>query len=138
MGEAPLPTEHMLIIVNLGMSDSFLESVRQKFADIELTIYPTTRGVKVPPKLFRKATILIIFINIPEPKDTENLKLIYTFSAGLDYLMDNPILKSGLIPFTTSSVTRVSQAIGMTVYAYTASPRPTPESRHDNKAFLRY
>ncbi|KAE8371870.1 hypothetical protein BDV26DRAFT_114244 [Aspergillus bertholletiae] len=27
---------------------------------------------------------------------------------------------------------RVSQALGMTVYAYTASPRPTPSSRHDN------
>ncbi|PIG80725.1 dehydrogenase, partial [Aspergillus arachidicola] len=27
---------------------------------------------------------------------------------------------------------RVSQALGMKVYAYTASPRPTPSSRHDN------
>jgi phosphoglycerate dehydrogenase-like enzyme len=27
---------------------------------------------------------------------------------------------------------RISQAMGMAVYAYTASPRPTPESRHDN------
>ncbi|KNG84917.1 dehydrogenase [Aspergillus nomiae NRRL 13137] len=27
---------------------------------------------------------------------------------------------------------RVSKALGMTVYAYTASPRPTPSSRHDN------
>ncbi|KAJ6015268.1 D-isomer specific 2-hydroxyacid dehydrogenase NAD-binding [Penicillium herquei] len=29
-------------------------------------------------------------------------------------------------------IARVSQALGMSVYAYTASPRSTPESRHDN------
>ncbi|KAJ5118715.1 uncharacterized protein N7443_007647 [Penicillium atrosanguineum] len=29
-------------------------------------------------------------------------------------------------------IARLSQAVGMTVHAYTASPRPTPESRHDN------
>ncbi|CAG7982609.1 unnamed protein product [Penicillium nalgiovense] len=28
-------------------------------------------------------------------------------------------------------IARVSHALGMTVYAYTATPRPTPESRHD-------
>ncbi|KAJ5781202.1 hypothetical protein N7457_006362 [Penicillium paradoxum] len=30
-------------------------------------------------------------------------------------------------------IARVSQALGMTVHAHTASPRPTPESRHDTR-----
>ncbi|KAJ5660473.1 hypothetical protein N7507_006924 [Penicillium longicatenatum] len=195
MGEAPVPSEHVLIILNYDLSDSLLEVIRKMFADVEITIFPAIRGAKVPSDLFRKATILVTYVNLPEPEDAENLKVVHTFSAGLDHLMNNPILKSGLIPFTTSSgihgppiaewtimnwlvsarkynltyeaqkehrwdkdtswmqtnydqvgktvgilgygsigrqIARVSQAMGMTVYAYTASPRPTPESRRDN------
>ncbi|KAJ5765780.1 D-isomer specific 2-hydroxyacid dehydrogenase NAD-binding [Penicillium odoratum] len=195
MGDAPLPSEHVLIILNYTLPDSLLEAIRQKFADAEVTLYSATRGAKVPPELFRKATILVTFIDLPEPEDAENLKFVHTFSAGLDHLMNNPLLKSGAVPFTTSSgihgppiaewtimnwlvsarkysimyeaqkehkwdketpwmqtnydqagkkvgilgygsigrqIARVSQALGMTVHAYTASPRPTPESRHDN------
>jgi lactate dehydrogenase-like 2-hydroxyacid dehydrogenase len=32
----------------------------------------------------------------------------------------------------SATVARVAQAMGMSVIAYTASPRPTPESKKDN------
>lgn len=48
MGEAPLPSEHVLIILNYELSDSLLEAIRQKFADVETTIFPSIRGSKVP------------------------------------------------------------------------------------------
>jgi hypothetical protein len=42
-----------------------------------------------------------------------------------------------MIPMLTSSeVARVAAAMGMTVLAYTASPRLTPESRRDNRYIL--
>lgn len=48
MGEAPLPREHVLIILNYKLSDSLVEAIRQKFADVECTIFPATLGSKVP------------------------------------------------------------------------------------------
>ncbi|KAJ5081052.1 hypothetical protein N7456_008518 [Penicillium angulare] len=194
MGEAPPPQEHVLIAIRQDMPKPVELWVRGKFADAEVTVYNAAKS-KVPSELFRRATILVTFIDVPEIEDSHNLKLIHTLSAGLDHLVNNPVLKETEIPFTTSSgihgppisewvilnwlvaarnyaviheaqkahkwerdfpwmqknsdqvgkkvgifgygsigrqIARVSQAMGMTVHAYTASPRPTPESRHDD------
>ncbi|KAJ5917256.1 D-isomer specific 2-hydroxyacid dehydrogenase NAD-binding [Penicillium verhagenii] len=183
MGEAPRPREHLLIILNVPLPGVLLDDIRRKFSDVELTLHNVTRGAKVSPD-DQSVNML----------HARSLKVVHTFSAGLDHLMNNPILKSGAVPFTTSSgihgppiaewtimnwlvsarkysvlyeaqkehkwdketpwmynsydqvgkrvgilgygsigrqIARVSQALGMTVHAYTASPRPTPESRHD-------
>lgn len=53
MGEAPLPREHVLIILNYKLSDSLVEAIRQKFADVECTIFPATLGSKVPSGMSR-------------------------------------------------------------------------------------
>ncbi|KAJ5731563.1 D-isomer specific 2-hydroxyacid dehydrogenase NAD-binding [Penicillium malachiteum] len=161
MGEAPLPNEHLLVIFNQEIAIHVKEWAEKRFSDIELTLYQSIRGVKTPRELYHNATILVTFNDLPEPEDSFNLKLIHTLSAGVDHLLNNPIFKYSEIPFTTSSgihgppiaewtimnwlkvgilgygsigrqIARVSQALGMSVYAYTASPRPTPESRHDN------
>ncbi|KAJ5290919.1 hypothetical protein N7478_000170 [Penicillium angulare] len=194
MGEAPPPQEHVLIAIQQEMPEPVELWVRGKFADAEVTIHNSSKG-KVPSELFRRATILVTFVDVPEIEDSHNLKLIHTLSAGLDHLVNNPVLKETKIPLTTSSgihgppisewvilnwlvasrnyaiiheaqkahkwerdfpwmqksfdqvgkkvgilgygsigrqIARVSQAMGMTVHAYTASPRPTPESRHDD------
>ena len=53
MGEAPLPREHVLIILNYELSDSLLEAIRQKFADVETTIFPAAPGSKIPRGMSR-------------------------------------------------------------------------------------
>ncbi|KGO70893.1 D-isomer specific 2-hydroxyacid dehydrogenase, NAD-binding [Penicillium expansum] len=194
MGDAPLPTEHVLIIFYPTMPAELKEVIRQKFPDAEVTIYEVQTGVPVPPEVYQRATVLATFTDLPDLKDSKNLKIIHTFSAGVDHLLQKPILQDTDIPITTSSgihgppiaewtvmnwlvssrryvkgyeaqkahswdksaytpslhdqvgkkvgilgygsigrqIARVSQALGMTVHAYTASPRSTPESRRDN------
>ncbi|KAJ6010056.1 hypothetical protein N7522_005072 [Penicillium canescens] len=194
MGDAPLPSEHVLIIFYQHMPESLQEEFRHKFTGAEVTIYQSQPGVPVPPELYHSATILVTFTDLPDLKDATNLNLIHTFSAGLDHLMQHPILRESDIPITTSSgihgppiaewtvmnwlvssrkyvqtyeaqkghrwdsktqymrgmhdqvgkkvgilgygsigrqIARVSTALGMTVHAHTASPRPTEESRRD-------
>jgi hypothetical protein len=53
MGEAPVPSEHVLIILNYDLSDSLLEAIRKMFADVEITIFPAIRGAKVPSGMSR-------------------------------------------------------------------------------------
>ncbi|KAJ5762955.1 D-isomer specific 2-hydroxyacid dehydrogenase NAD-binding [Penicillium manginii] len=194
MGSVEVSREHLLVIFYQVFSPEVEGGLREKFADAELTLYQSKSGEPVPRELYRNATILVTFTDLPELEDSLNLKLIHTFSAGLDHLMNHPILKEGRIPIATSSgihgppiaewtimnwilaarkhfqvyeaqkahrwddktqymqgnhdqvgkkvgilgygsigrqIGRVSQAMGMSVYAYTASPRKTPESKRD-------
>ncbi|KAJ5222933.1 D-isomer specific 2-hydroxyacid dehydrogenase NAD-binding [Penicillium citrinum] len=194
MGSVGVPRERVLVIYG-SLSPEVEDSIRETFADQELTIYQPKPGEVTPPELYRKATILATFSHLPKPEDAQNLKIIHSFSAGLDHLINNPILKEGKIAITSSSgihgppiaewtimnwiiasrkhfqiyeaqkahrwddkdqylrgnhdqagkkvgilgygsigrqIGRVSQALGMSVYAYTASPRKTPESKRDN------
>ncbi|KAJ5306886.1 hypothetical protein PENANT_c003G06246 [Penicillium antarcticum] len=194
MGDAPLPAEHVLIVFYMHMPEPLQEEFRRKFAGARVTIHKSEPGKPVPPELYQSATVLVTFTDLPDPKDATNLKFIHSFSAGLDHLMQHPILRETDIPITTSSgihgppiaewtvmnwlvssrqyvktyeaqkahvwadksqfmhglhdqvgkkvgilgygsigrqIARVSIALGMTVYAHTASPRTTEESRRD-------
>ncbi|KXG52100.1 D-isomer specific 2-hydroxyacid dehydrogenase, NAD-binding [Penicillium griseofulvum] len=194
MGDAPISSEHVLVVFYQAMPEELEDVIRQKFSDAEVTIHQSQGGVPVPPELYQTATVLVTFTDLPDLKDSKNLKLIHTFSAGVDHLLKHPILQESNIPITTSSgihgppiaewtvmnwlvtsrkhslsyeaqklhvwedkapytkgihdqvgkkvgilgygsigrqIARVSKALGMTVYAYTATPRQTPESRRD-------
>ncbi|CAG8069614.1 unnamed protein product [Penicillium olsonii] len=187
--------ERVLIVLHRPIPDPVQADIRHKFSDAEVTFYKSEQGVPVPPELYHRATVLVTFASLPDLKDAHNIKLIHTFSAGLDHLSQHPILRESDVHITTSSgihgppiaewtvmnwlvssrkyvqtyeaqkahdwqdktgkigemhdqvgkkvgilgygsigrqIGRVSQALGMTVHAHTASPRPTPESRHDN------
>ncbi|CAI7591225.1 unnamed protein product [Penicillium glandicola] len=193
MGDAALSLEHVLVIFYQNMPAELEELIQTKFPDAEVTIYHSQKDVPVPSELYQSATILATFADLPDLKDSKNLKLIHTFSAGVDHLLQHPIVRETKIPLTTSSgihgppiaewtimnwlvssrkyvkgyeaqkshlwdkavynpglhdqvgkkvgilgygsigrqIARVSHALGMTVHAYTATPRLTPESRHD-------
>jgi hypothetical protein len=49
MGDAPLPSEHVLIVFYQHMPEPLQEEFRRKFAGAEVTIYQSQPGVPVPP-----------------------------------------------------------------------------------------
>ena len=51
---------------------------------------------------------------------------------------DSPGLRAGILGYGAIGrhVARLVSALGMEVYAYTLRPRPTPESRRDNRTYL--
>ncbi|OQE36893.1 hypothetical protein PENCOP_c011G05555 [Penicillium coprophilum] len=194
MGDAPLSPEHVLVVFYRAMPEELKDIIRNKFSDAKVTIHQSQPGVPVPSELYQSATVLVTFTDLPDLKDSKNLKLIHAFSAGVDHMLQHPILRESDIPITTSSgihgppiaewtvmnwlvssrkyalsyeaqksrtwaerdgymkgihdqvgkkigilgygsigrqIARISSALGMTVYAYTANPRPTLTSRHD-------
>ncbi|KAJ6111780.1 hypothetical protein N7523_007841 [Penicillium sp. IBT 18751x] len=198
MGETSLSSERVLFVISLPIPEALVAEIKQQFPNDDVTVYQSKpkEAVPVPVELYRNATILVTFADLPDVKDAKNLKMIHTVTAGLDHLISHPILTDTNIPITTSSgvhgppiaewtlmnwlvasrqyihtyeaqkekrwdikkdvfstnihdqvgkrvgilgygsigrqIARLSQAMGMTVHAFTASPRPTPESRHDN------
>lgn len=90
MGDAPLPTEHVLVIFYPTMPAELKEVIRQKFPDAEVTIYEVQTGVPVPPgkllsflkdlraqklkaraEVYQRATVLATFTDLPDLKDSK-------------------------------------------------------------------
>ncbi|KAE8350323.1 hypothetical protein BDV28DRAFT_139306 [Aspergillus coremiiformis] len=195
MGDAALAKEQLLIAFFQEIAPETLDDLRAKFPRTEISTVKLKSGETIPSEVARKATYLVTYTNLPNPEDTENIKLIHFVSAGLDHLIHHPVFRETAIPITSSSgvhgppiaewtvmnwlvasrkfavtyedqkkqawhgsfgrlqgvhdqvgkkvgilgyggigrqIGRVAQALGMEVYAYTASPRPTQSSRYDS------
>ncbi|KAL4914605.1 hypothetical protein BDW62DRAFT_213368 [Aspergillus aurantiobrunneus] len=194
MGDAAIPRPRILLVFYRELPESFYEEVRNKFPDAEITSLTVELGTRIPTDAVKKSTIIVTLGSLPEPQDAKHIKFIHFFSAGLDNVINDPILTDSDVPVTTSSgihgppmaewtllnwlvasrkynftyenqkkhlwarneeyakgiqdhvgkkvgilgygsigrqIARVAIALGLTVYAYTASPKPTPESRRD-------
>ncbi|KAL4925522.1 D-isomer specific 2-hydroxyacid dehydrogenase family protein [Aspergillus undulatus] len=194
MGDAALPKPRILLAFYREFPASFYEDIRSRFPDAEITPYTVELGKRIPGDLVRQSTIIVTLSNLPAPEDAKHIKFIHFFSAGLDKVINDPILTDSDVPVTTSSgihgppiaewtvlnwlvasrnynityenqkkhiwgrneeyahgiqdhvgkkvgilgygsigrqIARVAISLGATVYAYTASPKPTPASRRD-------
>ncbi|KAL2870114.1 D-isomer specific 2-hydroxyacid dehydrogenase family protein [Aspergillus lucknowensis] len=197
MGDASLPKPNILLAFHLEFPASFYDEIRRRFPDAEITSLVLEPGAPLPSESARKASIIVTLGHLPclpNLEDTGHIKFIHFFSAGLDKVIDHPILTDTEIPVTTSSgihgppiaewtllnwlaasrkfsvtyedqkkhiwsrdleytkgiqdhvgkkigilgygsigrqIARVAVALGATVYAFTASPKPTPSSRRD-------
>ncbi|KAL4752180.1 hypothetical protein BDW72DRAFT_202575 [Aspergillus terricola var. indicus] len=194
MGDAAVQTPHILVVLNRAFPGSFVEEARNKFPDAELSFVTLQFADRIPADVVKQSTIIVTGRSLPDPEDAKHIKFIHFFSAGLDKVIDDPILTDSRIPATTSSgihgppiaewtvlnwlvasrkynityenqkkhvwgssdvyahgiqdhvgkklgilgygsigrqIARVAVSLGLTVYAYTASPKPTSESRRD-------
>ncbi|EEA23413.1 hypothetical protein EYB25_006152 [Talaromyces marneffei] len=192
--------KHLLILSFANWPDVWLDNIRRRFPRLEITCLQidTSKPIEesVPSDLLKRATVIAISTqrHLPLPESVPNIKLIHTFSAGADGLINEPYITDTDLPLTTSSgihgppisewvllnwlvnskhynslyegqkrhewisrkyasvrqsdhagkkvailgygsigrqIGRIATALGAKVYAYTASAKPTPESRRD-------
>lgn len=58
MGDAALPKPHILVVFFRNFSDSFLEEVRNKFPDAEVSNLTQNPGDRIPKGEQKKSTYL--------------------------------------------------------------------------------
>ncbi|KAL4864899.1 hypothetical protein BDV12DRAFT_175529 [Aspergillus spectabilis] len=194
MGDAQISKPILLLAFYRAFPDAFIEDVRNKFPELEVSVLTQQLGTPIPSDIARKSSIVATLGNLPKPEDAKDIKFIHFFSAGLDNVLHDPIFTDSSVPVTTSSgihgppiaewtvlnwlaasrkwsivyenqkkhiwggnedfargiqdnvgkkvgilgygsigrqIARVATALGLTVYAYTATPHDTPASRRD-------
>ncbi|RAK95579.1 D-isomer specific 2-hydroxyacid dehydrogenase family protein [Aspergillus ibericus CBS 121593] len=103
MGEAPPVKDHLLISYGSKLPHWLLEETQAKFPEAEVSVIQLPNFAPIPAEIARKATLLVTFSNLPAPEDASKIKIIHSFSAGLDHLLAHPIIKDTTIPLTSSS-----------------------------------
>ncbi|KIX01634.1 uncharacterized protein Z518_09360 [Rhinocladiella mackenziei CBS 650.93] len=111
MGGGP-DKEHLLITMWEPEPKHITAELKRRFPYFDITYIPVQRkerqlsdsGRDVPDELWNSATILITLATLPStPEKVPNLKLIHLLSAGVDHILNHPVLTSSTIPVTTSS-----------------------------------
>ncbi|EED13359.1 2-hydroxyacid dehydrogenase, putative [Talaromyces stipitatus ATCC 10500] len=110
MGEAGIfQNEHLLILRRMNWPDSWLDHIRRRFPRLEITSLDidTSKPLEenVPKDILERATVIALMTqrHLPLPESVPNIKLVHTFSAGADGLINEPYIKNTDLPLTTSS-----------------------------------
>ncbi|EGC41233.1 dehydrogenase [Histoplasma capsulatum var. duboisii H88] len=107
MGDAPLPQEHLLVILPFDEPVALINDIRESFPHIRVSYFRQQRETQVhgavPKDLLNSATILCMLHYAPILEDIPNVKFVHIVSAGMDRYLSHPLLTDTEIDLTTTS-----------------------------------
>jgi phosphoglycerate dehydrogenase-like enzyme len=91
------------ILITIPLEEDLVEEVRQVSNKLSVTVHPARLGDEVPPELWEKADVLYTMYALPDEELVPHLKWVQFFLAGIDKVIDEPILRRDGIQATTLS-----------------------------------
>ncbi len=113
--------EHLQVLITLPFADEILESIRAVSERIELLYHPTNDLDDVPDDVWRTANVLYTLHVVPDPARAPQLRWIHAHSAGVDHLIDQPIINTENVLLTTTSgihATNIAEYVYMMILAF--------------------
>jgi phosphoglycerate dehydrogenase-like enzyme len=102
------PTVEVLITVPLG--EHLLGRLREVSARLHITVDPARKADDIPDEVWARTEVLYTDLVLPEPGKAPNLRWVQFHYAGIDAVVDSPLLKSNnTVVATTLSGAAASQ-----------------------------
>ncbi len=118
MAETPEPI-HVLITV--PFDEETLETFRAVSDRIDIMYHPADEVGDVPDDVWAKINVLYTVDVVPEPALAPQLRWIHTHIAGVDHLIDQPIINAENVLLTTASgihATNMAEYVFMMMLAF--------------------
>jgi phosphoglycerate dehydrogenase-like enzyme len=100
MPDTPDP---IYVLITVEFEDKLLDSFRQVSDRIDLLYFPTDDAKDVPEDVWAKAEVLYTTTAVPEVALAPRLRWIHVHYAGVDHLLDQPIIQDEGVLLTTAS-----------------------------------
>lgn len=97
------------VLITLSLEDDLLQQLRSISSRIEITVYSTRRVEDIPADVWARTEILYTDIVLPAPEQAPMLRWIQFHWAGIDRLVDAPILHRPEVTVTTLSGASATQ-----------------------------
>ncbi len=117
----PDPSDTIYVLITVRFDDELLDSFRDVSSRIELLYYPTDKARDIPDDVWAKTNVLYTLRVVPEPALAPQLRWIQAHSAGVDHLLDQPVIKAEGVLLTTSSgihATNMAEYVFMMMLAF--------------------
>jgi len=99
----PDSSDVIRVLLTVELPDDQLDILRDVSDRVELLVYPVTQARDVPDEVWASVQVLYTTDVLPEPEQAAQLRWIHTHWAGVDRLLDQPILQTEDVLLTTSS-----------------------------------
>jgi phosphoglycerate dehydrogenase-like enzyme len=99
----PDSSEPVPVLITVKFDAESLAAFREISSRIEILYHPTRQVSDVPDDVWAQAEVLYTSVMVPEPALAPRLRWIHTHSAGVDHLLDQPIVQAEDVLITTSS-----------------------------------
>src|SRR5690606_33214229 len=96
-------SDRIPVLVTTEFTDELLDSFRAVSERIALHYYPARSVEDVPADVWAQAEVLYTSSVVPDPEEAPRLRWIQTHSAGVDHLIDQPIIRSENVTVTSAS-----------------------------------
>jgi phosphoglycerate dehydrogenase-like enzyme len=91
------------VLITFPLEEALVEEIQQVSNKLSITVHPARQGDEVPAELWEKVEVLYTMYALPGEELAPDLKWVQFFLAGIDKVIDEPILRRDNIRATTMS-----------------------------------
>jgi phosphoglycerate dehydrogenase-like enzyme len=91
------------ILITIPLEENLVEEIQQVSKKLSITVHPARQGDEVPVELWKKADVLYTMYALPGEELAPDLKWVQFFLAGVDKVIDEPLLHRDNVQVTTLS-----------------------------------
>jgi phosphoglycerate dehydrogenase-like enzyme len=100
--------EDVNLLLTLAFEDSLVERIKAVSPRLKVNLYPSSSGEDIPDELLADVEVLYTLNALPEPESVPELRWVQFHSAGIDHIVDHPLLLTD-VQLTTLSGAAVPQ-----------------------------
>jgi len=116
----PDSAEPLHVLVTLPLSEELRDEIRRVSERVELVVQPARSPRDIPDEVWAQTQVLYTHSALPEPDQAPQLRWIQTHTAGVDHLLDRPIVQAEGVLLTSASgihVTTIAEYVFMMMLA---------------------
>jgi len=95
--------KNLVILITIPFAEALLESLRQISPRVQITVDPARQPEDIPAWLWEKIEVLYTDSVLPQPEQVPNLRWLQLHYAGVDDMLDAPLLKKAGLEITNLS-----------------------------------
>jgi phosphoglycerate dehydrogenase-like enzyme len=137
-------SEEVHVLITLAFPAPLQERLKAVSSKVRLHVHPTSAIEMLPEDLLEKIEVLYTIRSLPDPEAAPNLRWLQLHFAGVDHVIDHPLVQSGIM-VTTLSGAAAPQMAEFCLMAMLAMSRrlprmldDPPDVRWDDERFQRY
>lgn len=121
------------VLITVPFPDELIERLRTVSPQLHITVVPARSGEEIPEGALQEAEVLYTANALPDPDRAPELRWIQFHFAGIDHVVDHPLLRSESVRVTTLSGAAISQMAEFALMAILGLGRRLPMMLEDKR-----
>jgi phosphoglycerate dehydrogenase-like enzyme len=119
--------EIISVLSTVAIPDPWLERLRKLSPRLQISVLPVLKAEDVPAETWQNTEVLFTFRTLPEAEAAPKLKWVQVNRSSMEHVLENPLLQSAQVKFTTMSGAYATQVAEFILTSMLALGHQVPE-----------